>query len=68
MTQIAQPDVPDSDYFRPRRPSILRRTVRRYQVLELTLIIGGILLLWGVSSLGRVDTALQVPMEWRALF
>jgi endonuclease YncB( thermonuclease family) len=41
------------------RPSLLRRMSRRYQVLELTLIIGTILLLWGASSLGRVHLALS---------
>jgi hypothetical protein len=67
MTQIAQPDFSDSEYFRPRRPSLLPRAVRRYQVLELTVIIGGILLLWGATSLGRVHAALQAPLEWLAL-
>ena len=41
MTHLAQPDLPDSDYFRQRRPGLLRRTAHRYQVLELALIVGG---------------------------
>jgi len=47
------------------RPSFLRRILRRYQVLELTLIIGAILLLWGASSLGSVHSALSNrPVAW----
>jgi endonuclease YncB( thermonuclease family) len=41
------------------RPSFLRRILRRYQILELSFIIGGILLLWGALSLGRVHNALM---------
>ncbi|HXV25604.1 MAG TPA: hypothetical protein VED46_15270 [Alphaproteobacteria bacterium] len=40
MTDIVQPD----SYFPDRRPSLLRRVVGRYQLAELTIIIGAILL------------------------
>lgn len=51
MDRIIEQDV---------RLSLFRRTLRRYQVLELTLIIGGILLLWGALALGRVQTAFSL--------
>ncbi|HSD92406.1 MAG TPA: hypothetical protein VLB11_05210 [Methyloceanibacter sp.] len=54
MTDIVQPD----SYFPDRRPSLLRRVVDRYQLVELTVIIGAILLLWGAVSLPRVHAAL----------
>jgi hypothetical protein len=31
----------------PARPNILRRVISRYQLVELTVIIGAIFLLWG---------------------
>lgn len=65
MAHIVQPEFLDPHEFRRRRPSLLRRVARRYQVLELALIIGGILLLWGGLSLGRIDGALQnIPAGW----
>jgi len=42
------------------RPNMFRRFLRRYQVLELTLIIGGILAAWGALSFGSVHTALSL--------
>lgn len=59
MAQIAQPDFESSPQFLTRRPSLLRRTVRRYQIVELFVIIGAILLLWGGVSLGNMHRTLK---------
>jgi hypothetical protein len=65
MTHIVHPEFYHARRVRPERPSILRRVVRHYQLVELSLIIGAILLLWGGSSLGRIHTALQeTPSGW----
>jgi hypothetical protein len=47
MTQITHSDFKNSLPFLARRPSLLRRLVRRDQIVELFVIIGAILLLWG---------------------
>jgi endonuclease YncB( thermonuclease family) len=49
----------------PYRPNFLRRTISRYQLVELFVIIGIILMVWGALSLGRVTSALkQAPSGW----
>ncbi len=48
----------------PHRPNFLRRTISRYQLVELFVIIGIILMVWGALSLGRVTTALKAPSGW----
>ena len=51
--------------FEPYRPNFLRRTISRYQLVELFVIIGIILAVWGALSLGRVTSALnQAPSGW----
>lgn len=65
MTRIVHRDFRHTEHFEPRRPGLARRLVRRYQLVELTLIIGSILLLWALFSVGRVHTALtQAPQAW----
>jgi hypothetical protein len=65
MAQFAHPDFQSSRQFRPRRPNLLRRTARRYQIVELFVIIGAILLLWGGASLGTIHAALNgTPPGW----
>jgi endonuclease YncB( thermonuclease family) len=65
MTHIVHPDFHGRGYFEPRRPSLLRRVASRYQLVELSIIIGAILLIWGGTSLGRIQTALQqAPTGW----
>jgi hypothetical protein len=65
FAHTVHPDFLGPREFRRRRPSALRRIARRYQVLELALIIGGILLLWGALSLGRIHAVLQdMPGGW----
>ena len=38
---------------------MVRRTISHFQLVELFVVIGIILMLWGVLSLGRVTTALE---------
>jgi endonuclease YncB( thermonuclease family) len=65
MSHVVHPDFHSSRYFRPRWPSLLRRVVSRYQLVELSVIIGAILLLWGGSSFGRIHTTLkEAPIAW----
>jgi hypothetical protein len=65
MTRLAHHDFRGSPYLEPRRPSFARRIISRYQLVELTLIIGGILLIWGLFSLGRVHSTLtQAQGAW----
>jgi hypothetical protein len=45
----------DAPYYQPRRPRFWR-FLKRYQLVELMLIVGGIMLIWFGLSLGpRVD-------------
>lgn len=59
MTQLAHSDFYSSQRFRPHRPNLLLRAVRRYQLVELFVIIGAILLLWGGASLQNSHAILQ---------
>jgi endonuclease YncB( thermonuclease family) len=59
MAHIVHPDFQRRQHFRPYRRSALRRVLSRYQIIELFVIIGAILLLWGGSSLGPVSSALR---------
>jgi hypothetical protein len=59
------PDFQHGQRVQPYRPSFLRRTISRYQLVELFVIIGIILMVWGALSLGRVTSALkQAPSGW----
>jgi hypothetical protein len=66
MAHVVHPDFQRQRHFRPRRQGILRRVLSPYQVIELFVIIGAILLLWGGSSLGPISSALksQAPSGW----
>ena len=66
MSQVVHQDFKRQRHFRSRRQSALRRVLSRYQVIDLFVIIGTILLLWGGSSLGPLSSALkgQTPSEW----
>ena len=65
MSRVVHPDFQRGQRVESYRPSFLRRTISRYQQVELFVIIGIILMVWGALSLGRVATALrQVPSGW----
>lgn len=65
MSRVVHPDFQRGQHVQPYRPDILRRTVSRYQLVELFVIIGIILMVWGALSLGRVSAALkQAPSGW----
>ena len=65
MAHVVHPDFQRRQHFRPRRQSALRRVLSRYQLVELFIIIGAILLLWGGSSLGKLSSAIsQAPSTW----
>jgi len=53
MTLIAEPHSRSEPLFRPRRQSTLWRIVKRYQLVELLVLIGAIVLAWfAVAALG----------------
>ena len=66
MSRVVHPNFEHSQRFLPRWPNILRRTISRYQLVELFVIIGAILLLWGGSSLGPVSSTLRNQTVRRA--
>jgi hypothetical protein len=56
MTLIAEPHSRSEPLFRPHRRSLLWRIVMRYQLVELIVIIGAIVLAWlAVVSLGNIQ-------------
>jgi hypothetical protein len=64
MSRVVHPDFQRGQRVEPYRPNFLRRTISRYQLVELFVIIGIILMVWGALSLGRVSTALKAPSGW----
>jgi endonuclease YncB( thermonuclease family) len=65
MSRVVHPDFQQGQRVEPYRPNFLRRTISRYQLVELFVIIGIILMVWGALSLGRVSAALQqAPSGW----
>jgi hypothetical protein len=46
MTLTAQPQPRRQRAYRPRKRSVVWRFLRRYQLVELFLIVGGICLAW----------------------
>lgn len=70
MAHIVHPDFQRQRHFRPRRQSVLLRVLTRYQLVELFVIIGAILLLWGGSSLRPLSNVLkdQAPSGWLESF
>jgi hypothetical protein len=61
MSRVVHPDFQHGQRVEPYRPNFLRRTISRYQLVELFVIIGMILMVWGALSLGRVSNALKQP-------
>jgi hypothetical protein len=55
MAQTIRPQSQDGHHFRPRRRSAFGIFLIRYQILELFLIIGGIVLAWLGASWGNVQ-------------
>jgi endonuclease YncB( thermonuclease family) len=43
----------------PRRPSILRRVISRYQLVELLVLVGAIFLLWGGASIAKLPSLMN---------
>jgi endonuclease YncB( thermonuclease family) len=64
MSRVVHPDFQHGQRVEPYRPNFLRRTISRYQLVELFVIIGMILMVWGALSLGRVSAALKQPSGW----
>ena len=65
MSRVVHPDFEHGQRVQHYRPNILRRTISRYQLVELFVIIGIILMVWGALSLGRVTSALKkAPSGW----
>lgn len=53
MTLIAEPHSRSEPLFRPHRQSTLWRIAKRYQLVELLVLIGAIVLAWfAVAALG----------------
>ena len=70
MSRVVYPEFEHGRRYVPARPNILRRVISRYQLVELTVIIGAIFLLWGGSSIERLPglmTATQ-PLAWLESF
>ena len=65
MSRVVHPDFQHGQLVEPYRPNFLLRTISRYQLVELFVIIGIILMVWGALSLGRVSSALkQASSGW----
>jgi hypothetical protein len=65
MSRVVHPGSARRRYVPP-RPNILLRTISRYQLIELFVIIGAIFLLWGGSSIARLPTVMNAaqPLVW----
>jgi len=65
MAQVFHPDFQRRRNFQPRQRNAFRRVLSRYQIVELFVVIGAILLLWGGSSLLKISRAIdQGPILW----
>jgi hypothetical protein len=65
MSRVVHYDFEHGKRLRAPRPNILRRAISRFQLIELSVVIGLILLLWGGVSLGRVSaTLISAPTGW----
>ena len=53
MSRVVHPEFEHGRRYVPPRPNILLRTISRYQLIELFVIIGAIFLLWGGSSIAE---------------
>jgi hypothetical protein len=70
MSRVIHPEFEHGRRFVRPRPNILRRVISRYQLVELTVIIGAIFLLWGgftVAKLPNLMIATQ-PLAWLESF
>jgi hypothetical protein len=70
MSRVIHPEFEHGRRLVPPRPNILRRVISRYQLVELTVIIGAIFLLWGgltVAKLPNLMIATQ-PLAWLESF
>src|SRR6185437_5361127 len=70
MSRVVYPEFEHGRRYVPARPNILRRVISRYQLVELTVIIGVIFLLWGGSSIGRLPGLMTTaqPLAWLESF
>ena len=59
MSRVVHPDFEHGQRLQPPQRGIFRRTISHFQLVELFVTIGIILMLWGALSLGRVTTALK---------
>ena len=65
MSRVVHPDFEHGQRLQPQQRGIFRRTISHFQLVELFVTIGIILMLWGALSLGRVTTALKpAPSGW----
>jgi hypothetical protein len=65
MAHVLHPDLQRRRHFQPRQQNAFRRVLSRYQIVELFVVIGAILLLWGGSSLLKISSAIdQGPTTW----
>jgi hypothetical protein len=62
MVRNSRAHFHDAPYYQPRRPRFWR-FLKRYQLVELMLIVGGIMLIWFGLSLGPVSMSngLKLP-------
>ena len=70
MSRVVHPEFEHGRRYVPARPNILRRVISRYQLVELTVIIGAIFLLWGGSSIARLPSLMNAtqPLAWLESF
>jgi endonuclease YncB( thermonuclease family) len=66
MSRVVHPEFEHGRRYVPPRPNILLRTISRYQLIELFVIIGAIFLLWGGSSIARLPSLMNAaqPLVW----
>ena len=66
MSRVVHPEFEHGRRFQPPRPNILLRTISRYQLVELFVIIGAIFLLWGGFSIARLPSVMNAaqPLAW----
>jgi endonuclease YncB( thermonuclease family) len=59
MSRVAHSEFERSRRYLPRRPSLLRRVISRYQLVELFVIVGAIFLLWGGASIAKLPNLMD---------
>ena len=69
MSRVVHPDFQSGQDYPQRHPNILVKTISRYQLVELFLIIGAIFLLWGGSAVWKLHSiANQALPAWLEAF